>query len=128
MTKIGTSNYTQCEEMYFNHLERMRGVLLMRIGERSYDASVTQCTGQVMSDMLHLVGEIRRALGLKLTFKIYFKIVGYLSINKARSEKKHKSVFIQVRSAPNSISYHATCYPASKCLYCKFTRTTLVAY
>ena len=49
MTKIGTSNYTQCEEMYFYHLARMRGVLLRRIeGESSYDNGVTQCTGQVM--------------------------------------------------------------------------------
>ena len=50
--------------MYFNLLDRMRGVLLRRIeGEMSYDDGVTQCTGQIMSDMLHVVGEIRGALG-----------------------------------------------------------------
>ena len=58
MTKIATSHYI-IEEMYFNHLDRMRGVLLRRIeGERSYDDDVTLCTGQVMSDMLHVEGEI----------------------------------------------------------------------
>ena len=50
--------------MYFNHPDRMRGVLLRRIeGEMSCVEGVTQCTGQVMSDMLHVVEEIRGALG-----------------------------------------------------------------
>ena len=109
MTKIGTSNYTQCEEMYFNHLDRLRGVLLRRIeGESSYHNGVTQCTGQVM---LHVT--CRRnpwSLWLKMTLKMYFKIVGYLSINKDRSQKSNKSDFVQVRSAPICISYLVTCH------------------